>query len=63
MKAREYFPLGKAYGEAFCNRTEESRQLLGNIQHAKHTFLVAPRRYGKSSLCENAIKKMWLSYR
>jgi len=56
MDPRRYFPLGKAHGEAFCNRTEETKNLLENINVGKHTFLVAPRRYGKSSLCEKAFK-------
>ncbi len=57
MKPRQYFPLGKAYGEAFCNRVTETQDLLGNIENGKHSFLVAPRRYGKSSLSEKAIDK------
>ena len=57
MDARVYFPLGKAYGEAFCNRIEETNWLLGNIKSTKHSLLIAPRRYGKSSLAENAIKR------
>lgn len=57
MKTRAYFPLGKAYGEAFCNREKETEELLGNLLVGKHTFLVAPRRYGKSSLAEKAIAK------
>jgi DNA-binding IclR family transcriptional regulator len=52
---RQLFPLGKAYGEAFCNREQETAWLVGNIQHNKHTLLIAPRRYGKSSLAERAI--------
>jgi len=58
MKPRHYFPLGKAYGEAFCNRAEEIQKLVGNIENTKHTFLVAPRRYGKSSLCERSFKSI-----
>jgi uncharacterized protein len=58
MKARQMFPLGKAYGEAFCNRSEETKELIGNITAGKHTFLVAPRRYGKSSLCERAFETL-----
>jgi AAA+ ATPase superfamily predicted ATPase len=61
MKARQYFPLGKAYGEAFCNRVNETMMLAGNVQNGKHSFIVAPRRYGKSSLCENAIEKLELA--
>ena len=58
MKPRKYFPLGKAYGKAFCNRQEEIKILSGNVENGKHTFLAAPRRYGKSSLCEAVIEKM-----
>lgn len=60
MKPRKYFPLGKAYGEAFCNRKAEIKELIGNIENGKHTFLAAPRRYGKSSLCEATIEKLGL---
>lgn len=56
MKPRQYFPLGKAYGKAFCNRIEETNKLMGNIKNGKHTFLIAPRRYGKSSLCEKVLE-------
>jgi uncharacterized protein len=54
MSIRRLFPLGKAYGKAFCNRTTETEKLTTHIKSGKHTYLVAPRRYGKSSLCENA---------
>ena len=57
MKRRQLFPLGKAYGEAFCNREEETAKLVGNIQNCKHTLIIAPRRYGKSSLAERAIEQ------
>lgn len=52
---RDLFPLGKVKGKAFCNRHKELKLLIGNIQNVKHTLLVAPRRYGKSSLAEKAI--------
>jgi hypothetical protein len=58
---RELFPLGKAHGKAFCNREKETEQLIGNIENTKHTLLIAPRRYGKSSLAEKAIEKTGLS--
>ncbi len=58
MNPRHFFPLGKAYGQAFCNRVEEVKKLIGNIENGKHTFLVAPRRYGKSSLCEKAFEQI-----
>lgn len=55
MKARDYFPLGIATGSAFCNRVEETRILLSNIENGKHTLLMAARRYGKSSLATHVI--------
>jgi AAA+ ATPase superfamily predicted ATPase len=58
VNSRKLFPLGKAYGQAFCNRSSETKKLIGNIESGKHTFLVAPRRYGKSSLCENAFLQL-----
>jgi uncharacterized protein len=36
--------------------------LVGNIESGKHTFLVAPRRYGKSSLCEHAFEQLNFSW-
>lgn len=56
MNIRSLFPLGKASGEAFVNRKLEIEKLVGNIQSGKHTFIVAPRRFGKSSLCERAFR-------
>ena len=56
MNARDYFPLGKAHGDAFCNRTIETKWLVDNIQVCKHSLLIAPRRFGKSSLAEKAIE-------
>lgn len=57
MKIRQLFPLGKAYGDAFCNRTTETERLAGNLTAGKHTLIIAPRRYGKSSLAERAIEQ------
>lgn len=62
MNFRYMFPLGKAYGDAFCNRFNETKKLVGNIESGKHTFLVAPRRYGKSSLCEHAFEQLDFSW-
>jgi len=62
MNFRHIFPLGKAYGNAFCNRFNETKKLVGNIKSGKHTFLVAPRRYGKSSLCEHAFEQLDFSW-
>ena len=62
MKPNRYFPLGKAYGEAFCNRTKETEKLTSNVLRGVHSYLIAPRRYGKSSLAENAIQKSRLKW-
>lgn len=45
-----YFPSGIAKKEAFCNRTKERKRLRQYINNVSHTVLMAPRRYGKSSL-------------
>ncbi len=55
MKARDYFPLGVAQKKAFCNRVEETKWLVGNIESSKHSLLISPRRYGKTSLAYKAI--------
>jgi len=49
------FPQGLAVGSAFCNRAKERDQLKTNIQNNRHTVLVAPRRYGKTSLVNQVI--------
>ena len=53
--SRDFFPLGKALGSAFCNRAEELKWLLENVKAGKHMLLIAPRRYGKSSLALRGI--------
>src|SRR5579871_984437 len=55
MRSRDYFPLGLATGSAFCNRSQETDLLGKNIRDGKHTLLMAPRRYGKSSLALRAL--------
>lgn len=57
MKLHRYFPLGKAIGQAFCNRTQEAQKLYSNLKRGVHTYIVAPRRYGKSSLCQEVLDK------
>ncbi len=62
MRKRDYFPLGIAFGKAFCNRKEETDLLLNNITNGKHTLLMATRRYGKSSLALHTISLSNLPY-
>jgi len=47
---KDYFPSKLAKGDQFCNRTKERTALHENINKGRHTVLIAPRRYGKSSL-------------
>ena len=58
----EYFPLGLATGEAFCDRVEVRKTILRNIEGCRHTILSSPRRYGKSSLAEEAMKESKLPF-
>lgn len=51
----DYFPLKLALGEHFCNREDERNFLKNNIAKCRHTVLVSPRRYGKSSLVHQVV--------
>lgn len=50
----DYFPLGTAYGQAFCNRKQELHYLRHNIAASRPTLIMSPRRYGKTSLALRA---------
>jgi len=54
----EVFPQGLALGHNFCNRVIEQEHLLQNIQTARATLLMSPRRYGKTSLVMQVISKL-----
>ncbi|MCK4609190.1 MAG: hypothetical protein KAT71_06900, partial [Gammaproteobacteria bacterium] len=61
------FPRGIAKGTAFYDRIKERKQLKQNIEHTIHTVLIAPRRYGKTSLMtqvlyENKIDHIWFDF-
>jgi AAA+ ATPase superfamily predicted ATPase len=45
-----FFPQGLALGNNFCNRNSERLQLKNNIDSARPTLVMSPRRYGKTSL-------------
>lgn len=51
-----YFTTKIATDESFCNRLEEKALLTRNIQKNQHTVIVAPRRYGKTSLVINVLE-------
>ena len=62
MSDFNYFPQGVATGEAFIGREAEIKMLSDNIKHGHHTLLLAPRRFGKTSLALNVLKKLELPY-
>ncbi len=57
---KEMFPRTIAHGYSFCNRTDEQEILLGHINSGNHVVLIAPRRYGKSSL-SHQVTERWIS--
>ncbi len=59
---KDIFPQSIASGYAFCNRSDERKALRSHIDRINHTVLVAPRRYGKSSL-SNQVAGEWESSR
>ncbi len=56
--AEDFFPQGIATGDAFLGRQQEITILKSNINAGHHTLLIAPRRYGKTSLALNVLKKL-----
>lgn len=63
----DLFPRGIAKGRAFYDRVNERQKLKQNINNTIHTALIAPRRYGKTSLMsqvlyENNIDHLWIDF-
>ncbi|MFN8769259.1 MAG: hypothetical protein ACK5Z5_04030 [Neisseriaceae bacterium] len=54
----DVFPEKLAIGDKFCNMHEERNLLKGNINKSRHTVLISPRRYGKSSLVHQVILEL-----
>jgi len=52
-----YFPQGIATDNAFCNREIERAAINASIESHEHLVLIAPRRYGKSSLITQVLKE------
>lgn len=50
---KQWFTLGVAENCAFCNRQNERKKLTDNILTGRHTVIMSPRRYGKTSLALN----------
>jgi len=53
----DLFPRGIAYGDAFYDRDMERGQLKQAIDVGHHTVLIAPRRYGKTSLIRKVVSE------
>lgn len=58
----ELFPTTIAVGKAFCNRVQERKQLKHYAEHGRHAVLIAPRRYGKTSLINQTLLELKLPY-
>lgn len=61
------FPSGLAIGEAFYDRVQERSNLKKNLDHGIHTVLIAPRRFGKTSLIRKVLDEsetpfIWLDF-
>lgn len=54
----QYFPEGIALDQAFINRVLERNTLIKRIKANKHSVLMAPRRYGKTSLVLQVSREM-----
>lgn len=52
-----YFPQGIAVDSAFCNREQERAAIANSVASHEHIVLMAPRRYGKSSLIMQVLKE------
>lgn len=63
MNIEKQFPEGVAVGSAFLNREEERAYLAKRIQVSQHTVLMAPRRYGKTSLVLKVAEELNLPYK
>jgi AAA+ ATPase superfamily predicted ATPase len=62
MTFLKYFPEGIALGDAFINREAERKWLCNRIKSNKHSVLMAPRRYGKTSLVMKVAGEMKMPY-
>ena len=45
-------------GENFCNRTREIKELVSDIINCQHVIIFSPRRYGKTSLIKQVLRKV-----
>lgn len=62
MNIADYFPQGIAEGPAFIGRVSEMAILQDNIESGLHTLIIAPRRFGKTSLVLNVLSRLKMPY-
>jgi len=62
MPQEVFFTITTARGQAFCDRAGERDCLKKNIEKGQHTVVVAPRRYGKTSLVRKVLTDMNVHY-
>ena len=59
MKLQNPFVLAEYAGpEYFCDRTEETEELIANLRNGRNTTLISPRRIGKTGLIRNAFYRI-----
>lgn len=63
MIINKEFPEGVAIGAAFVNREEERALLKKRIVATQHTVMMAPRRYGKTSLVLKVAEELKLPHK
>jgi hypothetical protein len=54
---KRFFSTQTAYDHTFCNRSLEKGLLKNNILKGQHTVVIAPRRYGKTSLVNQVLSE------
>lgn len=62
MTVAKIFPLGLAKGKAFCNRVNERKRIGDNIKSIRHSLVISPRRYGKSSLVLYVLEELKIPF-
>ena len=56
--ANPFISVGYIGSEYFCDRTEETEELISNLQNGRNTTLISPRRIGKTGLIKNVFHRI-----
>ncbi len=57
-----YFPTYLAMGLSFCNRKDELKRMIKDLESGVPILLISPRRYGKTSLALRVLEKIQWPY-